>query len=69
MQEHVTGMNVVQIFNKEKDELHRFSKINDDYRVANIKSIFYYAVFYPGVELLSSIAIALIVYGGGEFIE
>jgi len=70
MQEHITGMNVVQIFRKEEDELKKFSNINSDYRAANIKSIFYYAVFYPGVELLSSIAIALIVwYGGGEIIQ
>jgi ABC-type multidrug transport system fused ATPase/permease subunit len=70
MQEHITGMNVVQIFRKEEDELKRFSNINSDYRAANIKSIFYYAVFYPGVELLSSIAIALIIwYGGGEIIQ
>jgi ATP-binding cassette subfamily B protein len=70
MQEHVTGMNVVQIFNKQKDELKRFSNINNDYRQANIKSIFYYAVFYPAVEFLSSIAIGLIIwYGGGEIIK
>ncbi|HEX9740472.1 MAG TPA: ABC transporter ATP-binding protein [Ignavibacteriaceae bacterium] len=70
MQEHITGMNVVQIFRKEEDEMKRFSNINSDYRAANIKSIFYYAVFYPGVELLSSIAIALIIwYGGGEIIQ
>ena len=70
MQEHITGMNVVQIFRKEKDELKRFSDINNDYRQANIKSIFYYALFYPGVELLSSIAVGLIVwYGGGEIIR
>jgi ATP-binding cassette subfamily B protein len=70
MQEHVTGMNVVQIFNKEKDELKRFSGINSDYRESNVKSIFYYAVFYPAVELLSSIAIGLIIwYGGGEIVQ
>jgi len=70
MQEHITGMNVVQIFRKEEDELKRFSSINNDYRTANIKSIFYYAIFYPTVELLSSIAIALIIwYGGGEIIQ
>jgi len=70
MQEHITGMNVVQIFRKEKDELKRFSDINNDYRQANIRSIFYYALFYPGVELLSSIAVGLIVwYGGGEIIR
>jgi ATP-binding cassette subfamily B protein len=67
MQEHITGMNIVQIFNKQKAELNRFSKINNDYREANIKSIFYYAIFYPSVEFLSSIAIGLIFwYGGGE---
>ena len=70
MQEHVTGMNVVQIFNKQKSELKRFSSINNDYRVANIKSVFYYAIFYPSVELLSSIAFGLIIwYGGGEIIR
>ena len=70
MQEHVTGMNVVQIFRKEENELRRFSEINNDYRTANIKSIFYYAIFYPGVELLSSTAIGLIIwYGGGEIIQ
>jgi ATP-binding cassette, subfamily B, multidrug efflux pump len=70
MQEHVTGMSVVQIFNKEKDELKKFSSINNDYRSANIKSIFYYAIFYPSVELLSSIAIGLIIwYGGGEVVQ
>ncbi|GAB4288618.1 MAG: ABC transporter ATP-binding protein [Ignavibacteriaceae bacterium] len=70
MQEHVTGMNIVQIFNKQEDEIKRFSEINSDYREANIKSIFYYAIFYPGVELLSSVAIGLIIwYGGGEIIQ
>jgi len=70
MQEHITGMNVVHIFRKEKDELNTFSTINNDYRIANIKSIFYYAVFYPTVELLSSIAVGLIVwYGGGEILH
>lgn len=70
MQEHVTGMNVVQIFTKEKDELGKFSNINDAHRTANIRSIFYYAVFYPGVEFVSSLALALIVwYGGGEIIH
>ena len=70
MQEHITGINVVQIFRKEKDEMKRFSDINNDYRQANIRSIFYYALFYPGVELLSSIAVGLIIwYGGGEIIR
>jgi len=70
MQEHITGMNVVQIFSKEKEELDRFSKINDAHRDANVKSIFYYAIFYPSIEFISSAALALIVwYGGGEIIQ
>jgi ATP-binding cassette, subfamily B, multidrug efflux pump len=70
MQEHVTGMSVVQIFHKQQDEQKKFSKINDDYKQTNIKSIFYYAVFYPGVELLSAVAVGLIIwYGGGEVIQ
>ncbi|MGE5496892.1 MAG: ABC transporter ATP-binding protein [Syntrophothermus sp.] len=70
MQEHVTGMSVVQIFSKEKEELNRFAKINEDYKKVNIDSVFYYAVFYPSVEFLSSFAIALIIwYGGGEIVH
>ncbi len=70
MQEHVTGMNIVQIFTKEKDELKKFSGINADHKKANIASIFYYAVFFPVVEILSSLAIALIIwYGGGEVVQ
>src|SRR3972149_78272 len=70
MQEHITGMNIIQIFHKEKAEKEKFSSINTDYKHANIKSVFYYAVFFPTVELLSSIAIGLIVwYGGGEVIK
>jgi len=70
MQEHITGINVVQIFGKENEEFKNFSSINADHRDANIKSIFYYAIFYPSVELISSLAIALIIwYGGGEVIQ
>ena len=70
MQERVTGMNVVQIFSKEKDELKKFSSINNDNKMVNIRSIFYYAVFFPAVEMLSIISIALIIwYGGGEVIQ
>ncbi|MHB1688370.1 MAG: ABC transporter ATP-binding protein [Ignavibacteriaceae bacterium] len=70
MQEHITGMNVVQIFHKEKDEMDKFLDINKEYREANIKSNFYYSIFYPSVELLSSTATALIIwYGGGEIVR
>lgn len=70
MQEHISGMNVVQLFNKEEIELEKFKLINKDYRDANIKSVFYHAVFYPFVELISAIAVALIIwYGGGEVVQ
>jgi len=70
MQEHVTGMNIVQIFHKAKNELKIFSGINKDHKDANVKSIFYYAVFFPFVELLNVTAVALIIwYGGGEVIR
>lgn len=70
MQEHITGMSAVQIFHREKEGFNKFSGINDDYRVANIKSIFYYAIFFPSVELVSAVAIGLIIwYGGGEVIR
>lgn len=70
MQEHVSGINVVQLFNKEDVEFEKFKLINKDYRDANIKSVFYHAVFYPFVELISAIAVALIIwYGGGEVVQ
>ncbi|MBZ0200438.1 MAG: ABC transporter ATP-binding protein/permease [Ignavibacteriaceae bacterium] len=70
MQEHITGMNVVQIFRKEATEEKKYARINADHRDANIRSIFYYAIFFPSVELISSIAIAMIIwYGGGEVVQ
>jgi ATP-binding cassette subfamily B protein len=70
MQEHITGINVVQIFGKEKAEFKKFLGINSDYRNALIRSVYYYATFYPVVEILSSISIALIIwYGGGSVVQ
>jgi len=70
MQEHITGINIVQVFNKEKEEFKNFLGINADYRNAIIRSVFYYATFFPVVEILSSISIALIIwYGGGSIIQ
>jgi ABC-type multidrug transport system fused ATPase/permease subunit len=61
---------ILHIFHKEKEEIIKFSSINNDYRTANIKSIFYYAIFYPSVELLSAVAVGMIIwYGGGEIIQ
>jgi ATP-binding cassette, subfamily B, multidrug efflux pump len=65
MQEHITGMIVDQIFNREKKSHEKFSEINASHRDANIKSIFYYALFYPGVDLIGAIAIGLIIWYAG----
>jgi len=70
MQEHITGMSIIQLFSKEKKERKNFAEINEAHKVANINSIFYYAVFFPIVEILSSGAVALIIwYGGGNVIQ
>jgi ATP-binding cassette subfamily B protein len=66
LQEHFSGVSVVQIFNVEEKEFQKFDQINAKYRDANIKSIFYYAVFFPAVELISAIGIALIIWYGGS---
>jgi ATP-binding cassette subfamily B protein len=70
MQEHITGMMIDQIFNRAKKSYEKFSRINADHRDANIKSIFYYAVFYPGVDLIGALSIGLIIwYAGGNILE
>lgn len=69
LQEHITGMPVVQLFNREEKELRQFDQINDAHRKSNIDTIFYYAVFYPSVEIIGAVGIALIIwYGGGQVI-
>ena len=65
LQEHVTGMPVVQLFNREERAFGEFSEINDAHRVANVRSIFYYAVFFPGVELITAIGTGLLIWMGG----
>ncbi len=65
MQEHITGMMVDQIFNREKKSYEKFSGINALHRDANIKSILYYSFFYPGVELIGALAVGLIIWYAG----
>lgn len=64
-QEHLSGMRLVQLFNREKQEMEKFKAINAKHRDANIRSIFYYSVFFPVVEILSSISIALVIWFAG----
>jgi ATP-binding cassette, subfamily B, multidrug efflux pump len=70
LQEHITGMPVVQLFNREEKETRKFDEINEAHRKANIDTIYYYAIFYPAVEIIGAIGIALIIwYGGGQVIQ
>jgi ATP-binding cassette subfamily B protein len=65
LQEHFSGAQTVQIFNAEVKSLRRFAKINDEHRKANIDTIFYYAVFFPLVDFIGAVGIALIIWYGG----
>src|SRR6266496_4077390 len=65
LQEHFAGAQTVQIFNAEVKSLRRFKTINEDYRKANIDTIFYYAVFFPLVDFIGAVGIALIIWYGG----
>ncbi len=66
LQEHITGMSVVQLYNRERKSAEKFEGINREHLEANLSSIMAYAVFFPIVELLSATAIALIIWYGGS---
>ena len=65
MQEHVSGMAVVQIFGREEEEQRRFEAINDAHRKAHVQTVYYYALFYPAVDLIASLALGLVLWFGG----
>ncbi len=65
LQEHFSGAQTVQIFNAEEKSLRRFAGINDDHRKANIDTIYYYAVFFPLVDFIGAIGVALVIWYGG----
>ena len=65
LQEHITGMATVQLFRRERLSYARFDEINRRHRDANVDSIFYYAVFYPAVEVIGALAAALLIWFGG----
>ena len=69
VQEHITGMNIVQIFNREEREFEQFKMINAKHRDAHIRSIWAYSIFFPVVEILSALSVALLVwFGSGQVI-
>ena len=65
VQEHINGMAIVQLFNREKKEKEKFESINAEHRKAHINTIFYFSIFWPIVEVLASFAMALVVWYGG----
>ncbi len=66
VQEHVTGMSIVQIFNSEEREYKKFKDINDEHRKANIRSVMYYSVYYPVAEVIQALGIGLLVWWGAK---
>ena len=68
LHERLTGMRVVQLFNREARDLDAFGAINDDYLKAHLRSIRYYALFFPVIQLFTAIALALIIWRGGSAI-
>ncbi len=67
LQENITGMPVVQLFRREEQSAAAFAEVNRGHADANMRSIFYYAVFYPAIDILAALAIAaILLYGGGR---
>lgn len=64
LQEHISGMRVIQIFTAEKIEMEKFRKINEDHKRANIESIWYFSIFFPLVEVVLASALGLMVWYG-----
>ncbi len=64
VQEHITGMFIVQIFNREKQEMEKFKKINARHRDAHLRTVFANSVFFPIVEILSALSVALLIWWG-----
>tara|TARA_B110000037_G_scaffold217941_1_gene279975 strand:+ start:4895 stop:6652 length:1758 start_codon:yes stop_codon:yes gene_type:complete len=68
LQEHITGMKIVQIFGVEKQEFDKYEKINQAHTNANVATIWYYSLFFPAVEILQSIAISFMIWMGANYI-
>lgn len=66
VQEHITGMSIVQIFNSEKIEFEKFHAINTKHRDENIKSIMYYSIYYPVAEVIAALGTGLVVWFGAK---
>ena len=70
VQEHITGMSIVQIFNSETTEIKKFREINKEHRKANIKSVMYYSIYFPVAEIVQASGVGLVVwFGAGGVIQ
>jgi ATP-binding cassette subfamily B protein len=70
LQENISGMSITQVFCRQARNLEQFKRINGDYLEAYLRTIFYYALFFPAVEIISALALALIIwYGGGQVLR
>ncbi|HEY9489397.1 MAG TPA: ABC transporter ATP-binding protein [Chryseosolibacter sp.] len=66
VQEHLTGMNIVQIFGSEKTEFRKFKDINEEHRQANLRSVLYYSIYFPVAEIIAAAGIGLLVWYGAK---
>lgn len=66
VQEHITGMNIVQIFGSEKREFEKFKQINEEHKQANMRSVLYYSIYYPVAEIIAAAGIGLLVWYGAK---
>ncbi|MDT9546392.1 MAG: ABC transporter ATP-binding protein [Chlorobium sp.] len=64
-QEHITGMSIVQLFNREEREAEHYAAINRDHRDANIRTVFYFSIYFPIIEILSATAAGLVIWYSG----
>lgn len=68
VQEHITGMNIVQIFASEKREFEKFKVINEEHRQSNLRSVLYYSIYFPVAEIIAAAGIGLLVWYGAQSI-
>ena len=68
LQEHITGMSTVQLFRRERRSFEAFDEVNRGHRDANVDSIYYYAVFYPAIEVIGALSAAMIIWFGGNWV-
>ncbi|HNU42368.1 MAG TPA: ABC transporter ATP-binding protein, partial [Cyclobacteriaceae bacterium] len=66
VQEHLTGMNIVQMFGSEKKEFEKFKEINKEHRDAHLRSVLYYSVYFPVAEVIAAMGIGLLVWYGAK---